>query len=134
MYGSIKVPILKEVNFWAWLLLYSAITPKNEDKKCPKVFNVPEFHSSEVTFFQNWYFNTPLKRGFIRLFGFYAALYVNSRITGLENSIFDVTNRLLNTYVKKPGDGVLLNCLETFPEQLLFDTITPSTQEEREST
>ena len=24
--------------------------------KCPKVFNVPEFHSSEVTFFQNWYF------------------------------------------------------------------------------
>ena len=29
---------------------------QNEDKKCPKVFNVPEFHSSEVTFFQNWYF------------------------------------------------------------------------------
>ena len=44
------------LQFWVWLLLYSAITPKNEDKKCPKVFNVPEFHFSEVTFFQNWYF------------------------------------------------------------------------------
>ena len=25
---------------------------------CPKVFNPPEFHFSEVTFFQNWYFRT----------------------------------------------------------------------------
>ena len=44
------------LHIWAWLLLYSAITPKNEDKKCPKVFNGSEFHFSEVTFFQNWYF------------------------------------------------------------------------------
>ena len=34
-----------------------AITPKSEVKKCPKVFNVSEFHFSEVTFFQNWYFS-----------------------------------------------------------------------------
>ena len=46
------------LHFWAWLLLYSAITPKNEDKKCPKVFNVSEFHFSEVTFFQNRYFSS----------------------------------------------------------------------------
>ena len=46
------------LHFWAWLLLYSVITPKSEDKKCPKVFNPPEFHFSEVTFFQNWYFRT----------------------------------------------------------------------------
>ena len=25
---------------------------------CPKVFNPPEFHFSEVTFLQNWYFNS----------------------------------------------------------------------------
>ena len=31
-------------------------TPKSEDKICPKVFNIPDFHFSEVTFFQNWYF------------------------------------------------------------------------------
>ena len=64
-----KVPILKEchfgkmklwlldtfcLHFWAWLLLYSVITPKSEDKKFPKVFNPPEFHFSE---FQNWYFS-----------------------------------------------------------------------------
>ena len=34
-----------------------AITPKSEDKKCLKVFNVPEFHFSEVYFFINWYFS-----------------------------------------------------------------------------
>ena len=44
------------LHFWAWLLNTVAITPKSEDKKCPKVFNVPEFHFSEVYFFQNWYF------------------------------------------------------------------------------
>ena len=44
------------LHFWAWLLLYSAITPKSEDKYVVKVFNPPEFLFSEVTFFQNWYF------------------------------------------------------------------------------
>ena len=82
-----KVPILKEVtsekwnsgglntfghiclHFWAWLLLYSAITPKSEDKYVVKVFNPPEFHFSEVTFFQNWYFREILKMAILmRLF------------------------------------------------------------------
>ena len=54
------------LHFWAWLLLYSAITPKNEDKKCPKVFNVSEFHFSEVTFFQNWYFSSSVQNSWIR--------------------------------------------------------------------
>ena len=44
------------LHFWAWLLNTVAITPKSEDKNCPKVFNPPEFHFSEVTFIQNWYF------------------------------------------------------------------------------
>ena len=38
------------------LLLYSAITPKSEDKYVVKVFNSTELHFSEVYFFQNWYF------------------------------------------------------------------------------
>ena len=45
-------------HFWAWLLLYSAITPKSEDKYVVKVVNWSEFHFSEVTFFQNWYFSS----------------------------------------------------------------------------
>ena len=45
------------LHFWAWLLLHSVITPKSEDKYVVKVFNPSEFHFSEVTFFQNWYFN-----------------------------------------------------------------------------
>ena len=53
------------LHFWAWLLNTVAITPKSEDKKCPKVFNVPEFHFSEVYFFQNWYFNKILNPLFI---------------------------------------------------------------------
>ena len=80
--SSPKVPILKECHFgkvklwdfkhfwintfclhsWAWLLNTVAITPKSEDKKCPKVFNVPEFHFSEVYFFQNWYFSSLTER------------------------------------------------------------------------
>ena len=44
------------LHFWAWLLNTIAITPKSEDKICPKVFTPPEFQFSEVTFFQNWYF------------------------------------------------------------------------------
>jgi hypothetical protein len=39
------------------LLLYSAITPKSEDKYVVKVFNSTELHFSEVYFFQNWYFS-----------------------------------------------------------------------------
>ena len=34
-----------------------AITPKSEDKYVVKVFNPSEFHFSEVTFFQIWYFS-----------------------------------------------------------------------------
>ena len=45
-------------HFWAWLLLYSAITPKSEDKYVLILFNSTELHFSEVYFFQNWYFRT----------------------------------------------------------------------------
>ena len=34
---------------WTLLLLYSAITPKSEDKYVVKVFNSSEFHLSEMT-------------------------------------------------------------------------------------
>ena len=44
-------------HFWAWLL-YSAITPKSEDKYVVKVFNWSEFYLSEMTLLQNPYFNT----------------------------------------------------------------------------
>ena len=44
-------------HFLAWLLLYSAITPKNEDKYVVKVFNWSEFHLSEMTLLQNPYFS-----------------------------------------------------------------------------
>ena len=44
-------------HFWAWLLLYSAITPKSEDKYVVKVFNWSEFHLSEMTLLQNPYFS-----------------------------------------------------------------------------
>ena len=43
-------------HFWAWLLLYSAITPKIEDKYVEKVFNWSEFHLSKMTLLQNPYF------------------------------------------------------------------------------
>ena len=36
-------------HFWAWLLLYSAITPKREGKYVVKVFNWSEVHLSEMT-------------------------------------------------------------------------------------
>ena len=49
------------LHFWAWLLLYSAITPKSEDKYVVKVFNWSEFHLSKVTFLQNQYFNLKVK-------------------------------------------------------------------------
>ena len=45
--------------FRAWLLNTIAITPKSEDKYVVKVFNPSEFHFSEMTFFQNWYFTCP---------------------------------------------------------------------------
>ena len=35
-------------HFWVWLLLYSAITPKSEDKYVVKVFNSTELHFFEV--------------------------------------------------------------------------------------
>ena len=35
-------------HFWAWLLLYSAITPKGEDKYVVNVFNWSEVHLSEM--------------------------------------------------------------------------------------
>ena len=48
-------------HFWAWLLLYSAITPKSEDKYVVKVLNSTELHFSEVYFFQNWYFKCGIR-------------------------------------------------------------------------
>ena len=44
-------------HFWSWLLLYSAITPKSENKYVVKVFNWSEFHLSEMTLLQNPYFS-----------------------------------------------------------------------------
>ena len=50
--------------FWTHLsslLGVIAIVFSNHAQKwrqiCPKVFNPPEFHFSEVTFLQNWYFS-----------------------------------------------------------------------------
>ena len=43
-------------HFWAWLLFYSAITPKSEDKYST------ELHFSEVYFVQNWYFSSMVKK------------------------------------------------------------------------
>ena len=43
---------------------------------------------------------TPLKRGFIRLFGRQYFEFENWRIVGLENSISDVTNMLIHIYRK----------------------------------
>ena len=37
--------------------MYSAITPKSEDKYVVKVVNWSEFHLSEMTLLQNPYFN-----------------------------------------------------------------------------
>ena len=52
-------PLLQHIfpHFWAWLLLYSAITPKIENKYVLKVFNWSEFHLSEMTLLQNPYFS-----------------------------------------------------------------------------
>ena len=47
-------------HFWAWLLLYSAITAKSEDKYVVKVFDSSEFHLSEMTLLQNWHFRSAL--------------------------------------------------------------------------
>ena len=44
-------------HFWAWLLLYSAITPKSEDKYVVKVFYWSEVHLFEMTLLQNPYFS-----------------------------------------------------------------------------
>ena len=69
-----KVPILKECHFgkmklwhvehfWTYLSSHLGVIAEynsNHAQKwrqiCPKVFNPSEFHFSEVTFFQNWYF------------------------------------------------------------------------------
>ena len=40
-------------------LLYSAITPKSEDKYVAKVFNWSEFYLSEMTLLKNPYFKIP---------------------------------------------------------------------------
>ena len=45
-------------HFWAWLLLYSEITPKSEDKYVVKVFNWSDVHLSEMTLLQSPYFST----------------------------------------------------------------------------
>ena len=38
--------------FWVWLLLYSTITPKSEDKYVEKVFNSIKLHFSKVPSFK----------------------------------------------------------------------------------
>ena len=52
-------PLLQHIcpHFWAWLLLYSVVTPKSEEKYVVKVFNWSEFHLSELTMLQNPHFN-----------------------------------------------------------------------------
>ena len=51
-------------HFWTYLSsLLGVIAEYNNNHAqkwrqiCPKVFNPSEFHFSEVTFFQNWYFS-----------------------------------------------------------------------------
>ena len=39
-----------------FLCTHFVFTPFSEVEICPKVFNRPEFHFSEVYFFQTWYF------------------------------------------------------------------------------
>ena len=39
------------LHFWAWLL-NTEITPKSEDKKCPKVFNVPDPSHLSICWFK----------------------------------------------------------------------------------
>ena len=41
-----------------FLCTHFLITPFSEVEICQKVFNRPEFHFSEVYFFQTWYFNS----------------------------------------------------------------------------
>ena len=41
-------PIEHFYNFWAWLLLYSAIAPKSEDKCVQKSFIFPKWHSFKI--------------------------------------------------------------------------------------
>ena len=45
-----SLPLLKHIcpHFWTWLLDTIAITPKSEDKYAVKVFNLSEFHLSEI--------------------------------------------------------------------------------------
>ena len=43
-----------------FLCTHFVFTPFSEVEICPKVFNRPEFHFSEVYFFQTWYFSEAL--------------------------------------------------------------------------
>ena len=73
-------------HFWAWLLLYSAITPKSEDKYVVKVFNSSEFHLSEMTLFQNPYFSSLTScKGFQQSLVWHAVAVKVSRV---HNKIF----------------------------------------------
>ena len=68
---SSKVPILKECHFgrvklWdvehflsSFLGVIAEYSSNHAQNWRQKVFNVSEFHFSEVYFFQNWYFNEP---------------------------------------------------------------------------
>ena len=52
-------------HFWTYLSSLLGViaeynsnhAPQKWRQICPKVFNPSEFHFSEVTFFQNWYFS-----------------------------------------------------------------------------
>ena len=50
-----------------FFLSHFVITTFSEVKICPKVFNRPEFHFSEVYFFQTWYFSLNFKFCFFQV-------------------------------------------------------------------
>ena len=59
-----KMKLWRVEHFWTYLSSHLGVIAEynnNHAQKwrqtCPKVFNQSEFHFSEVTFFQNWYFS-----------------------------------------------------------------------------
>ena len=91
-------------HFWAWLLNTIAITPKSEDKYVVKVVNWSEFHFSEVTFFQNWYFNIIFFPG---VFDMYFDFYPNIPCH-FEGTSWKWYYTLKPNYFKKPSFFIII--------------------------
>ena len=75
-------------HFWAWLLLYSAIMPKSENKYVVKVFNWSEIHLSVMTLLQNQYFRYYVRHTnqcILTKFMMWLKRFVNVQTTCIEN-------------------------------------------------